>query len=48
MRWTYDVNGTTNFNGTLEAQHGLDGMGAIAELAERKLGEVGRRLSKAG
>ena len=48
VRWTYDVNGTTNFNGTLEAQHGLDGMGAIAELAERKLGEVGRRLSKAG
>lgn len=36
-RWTYDVNGTTNYNGSVEAQHGFDGMGAIAALAERAL-----------
>jgi len=40
VRWTYDVNGTTNFNQTLEARHGLDGMGAVAELAARRLGRV--------
>ncbi|MFK7931723.1 MAG: RimK family alpha-L-glutamate ligase [Myxococcota bacterium] len=36
-RWTYDINGTTNFNGTVEAQHGVYGMQAIAALAERRL-----------
>ncbi|MEC7948110.1 MAG: alpha-L-glutamate ligase [Myxococcota bacterium] len=32
VRWTYDVNGTTNYNGSVEAEHGLHGMGAIADL----------------
>jgi hypothetical protein len=36
-RWTYDVNGTTNFNADVEHAHGLDGMGAIARLAAREL-----------
>ncbi len=31
-RYTYDVNGTSNYNGTVEAEHGLHGMGAIADL----------------
>lgn len=38
VRWTYDVNGTTNYNGTVEARHGLHGMGAVADLAARRLG----------
>lgn len=36
-RWTYDINGTTNFNGAVEARHGVYGMKAIAALAERRL-----------
>jgi hypothetical protein len=36
-RWTYDVNGTTNFNQALEARHGLDGWAAVAALAEARL-----------
>lgn len=36
-RWTYDINATSNYNGTVEAEHGLDGMGAIAALCERLL-----------
>jgi hypothetical protein len=39
-RWTYDVNGTTNYNGAVEAAHGVHGMGAIAALAERELRRV--------
>jgi glutathione synthase/RimK-type ligase-like ATP-grasp enzyme len=38
-RWTYDINGTTNFNGTVEEQAGVSGMDAIAALAERLLVE---------
>lgn len=41
-RWTYDINGTTNYNGTVEAAHGLSGMGALAALAERELARVAR------
>lgn len=37
-RYTYDINGTTNFNGEVESAHGLDGMAAIAALAARELG----------
>ena len=37
VRYTYDINGTTNFNGALEARHGLDGMGAIARLCRKEL-----------
>ncbi len=46
QRFTYDVNGTTNFNSAVESAHGLDGMGAIARLAAwevergRDLGEI--------
>lgn len=37
-RYTYDINGTTNYNGTVEAEHGLSGMDALAALVERELG----------
>jgi len=36
-RYTYDINGTTNYNSGVEAKHGLHGMGAIARLVEREL-----------
>lgn len=36
-RYTYDINGTTNYNGTVEAEHGLSGMAAIVDLAARQL-----------
>jgi len=36
-RYTYDINGTTNFNSDVEAAHGLSGMGALAEMVEREL-----------
>jgi len=39
-RWTYDVNGTTNYNATVEAAHGLHGMRSIAALAARELGRA--------
>ncbi len=31
-RYTYDVNANSNYNSTVESQHGLHGMGAIADL----------------
>jgi len=31
VRYTYDINGTTNFNATVEAAHGVYGMDALAE-----------------
>ena len=37
VRYTYDINGTTNYNGDVEAAHGLSGMGAIAALLGREL-----------
>ncbi|MCB9677934.1 MAG: alpha-L-glutamate ligase [Alphaproteobacteria bacterium] len=37
QRYTYDINGTTNYNGTVEAEHGLSGMDALAALVEREL-----------
>ena len=37
VRYTYDVNGTTNYNGDVEAAHGLSGMAAVAALAEDAL-----------
>lgn len=40
-RWTYDLNGTSNYNGAVEAEHGLSGMGAVAELARRLLDQPG-------
>lgn len=37
-RFTYDVNANSNYNGAVEAEHGLHGMGAIADLCARELG----------
>jgi hypothetical protein len=36
-RYTYDVNANSNYNGTVEGEHGLDGMGAIAALCAAEL-----------
>ena len=36
-RYTYDINGTTNYNGGVEEAHGLSGMDAIAALCAREL-----------
>ena len=38
VRYTYDINGTSNYNGTVESNHGHHGMGAIADLVKRELG----------
>ena len=40
VRYTYDINGTTNYNADVESRHGLDGMDAIARLAARAVGEA--------
>ena len=40
VRYTYDINCTTNYNQDVEARHGLDGMGAIARMAARRLAEA--------
>jgi glutathione synthase/RimK-type ligase-like ATP-grasp enzyme len=37
VRYTYDINCTTNYNQDVEARHGLDGMDAIARIASQKL-----------
>ena len=36
-RWVYDINGTSNYNASVEARHGVSGMGAVAELCARLL-----------
>jgi hypothetical protein len=36
-RFTYDINGTSNYNGGVEAEHDLSGMGAVAALANNLL-----------
>ncbi len=36
-RYTYDINGTTNYNADVEAAHGLHGMGAVADLARAEV-----------
>jgi len=36
-RYTYDVNANSNYNGTVESEHGLDGMGAVAALCAAEL-----------
>lgn len=36
-RWTYDINGTTNFNGDVERANGVFGMDAIVAIAARRL-----------
>lgn len=42
VRYTYDINGTTNYNGEVEAAHDLSGMAAIARLLERELARLPR------
>ncbi|MDX1460322.1 MAG: hypothetical protein R3348_04640 [Xanthomonadales bacterium] len=37
--YVYDINATTNFNSDVETRHGLDGMGAIADLCRACLCE---------
>jgi hypothetical protein len=45
-RYTYDVNANSNYNQAVEAEHGLDGMGAIAALCARALGiSLGRAVA---
>ncbi len=36
-RFVYDINGTTNYNADVEAEHGHSGPGAIAALVKREL-----------
>ncbi len=36
-RYTYDINGTSNYNADVEAEHGVAGMHAIAALVAREL-----------
>ena len=38
-RFTYDINGTTNYNSAVEAQAGLLGFDRVAALLERLLRE---------
>jgi hypothetical protein len=46
-RYTYDINGTTNYNADVEAELGVRGMDAIADLAERLLDlDALRRVAK--
>lgn len=44
-RYTYDINGTTNYNDELVARHGLAGMGAVADLAAQLLREAGAKAA---
>lgn len=46
-RYTYDINGTTNYNQTLGAQIGVDGMGEVARYARvaAMLGQPPRRIA---
>ncbi|MEO0602500.1 MAG: alpha-L-glutamate ligase [Myxococcota bacterium] len=37
VRYTYDINGTTNYNGEVEAKHGLSGMRSLADVVARAL-----------
>jgi glutathione synthase/RimK-type ligase-like ATP-grasp enzyme len=39
-RYTYDINGTTNYNADVEAAAGVSGMDHIAALAERLVGQA--------
>ena len=42
-RYTYDINGTTNYNQTLGARIGVDGMGEVARYVRRTATPVRRR-----
>ena len=39
-RFVYDINGTSNYNPDVEAEHGLHGMDAIAEMAAQGIAEL--------
>ncbi|MFT5584342.1 MAG: hypothetical protein ACI9VR_001927 [Cognaticolwellia sp.] len=39
QRYTYDINGTTNFNSDVEAQAGVEGMAFLARMVARELGQ---------
>ena len=39
-RYTYDVNANSNYNATIEAEHGVYGMGALADLCAREIGAL--------
>ena len=43
VRYTYDINGTTNYNSDVEREGGVCGMDAIARLARRKALEIAGR-----
>ncbi|MCY3599235.1 MAG: hypothetical protein OXN85_04590, partial [Gemmatimonadetes bacterium] len=42
-RYTYDINGTTNYNQTLGARIGVDGMGEVARYVRRTAVPARRR-----
>lgn len=39
QRYTYDINGTTNYNSDVEAQAGVEGMAYLARMVKRMLGK---------
>lgn len=45
-RYTYDINGTTNYNAQVEAEHGLSGMRALAELVLQEVRRPSQRAAK--
>ena len=45
-RYTYDINGTTNFNADVEATAGVEGMAYVARLAARLLASTELRAAK--
>ncbi len=45
LRYTYDINGTTNYNADVEAESGVSGMGLIADLAARLIEQDQRRAA---
>jgi len=46
VRYTYDINGTTNYNAQVEAEHDLGGMRALAGLVEREARRTAQRAAK--
>jgi glutathione synthase/RimK-type ligase-like ATP-grasp enzyme len=45
-RYTYDVNANSNYNSSVEGEHGLHGMGAVADLCARELRLLGAAAAK--
>ena len=48
VRWTYDVNANSNYNGSVEAAHGLSGMDAVARMCGRLLAAAAGSARAAG